>query len=187
MAQHYADRPEHAGIGTGVAAKLPFAINWTSAIGTGFIATAVNSLLLYLLPQMMGMPPVDMGKLLGTMVAPQGGAGALWMGWIWHFANGIVFTLIYAGVLLWQRQQSTWLTGLWFGVVLWIVAGIMMPIMLDMHPLVRSGMMKNPGLFMVGMGMMGLMLSLVTHLVYGVIAGATYKHSSVAGVPSQAR
>jgi p-aminobenzoyl-glutamate transporter AbgT len=30
---------------------------------------------------------------------------------------------------------------------------------------------------------MGVMLFLVAHLVYGMIAGAIYKHSSVAGVP----
>jgi hypothetical protein len=62
------------------------------------------------------------------------------------------------------------------------VAGIMMPVMMGMHPVVRSGMMMNPGLFMVGMGSMGVMLMLVSHLVFGVIAGAIYKHSSASSV-----
>ncbi len=53
-----------------------------------------------------------------------------------------------------------------------------MPVLLTMHLLVQPGQMQNPGLFLLGMGMGWLptLFDLGNHLVYGIIAGAIYKH-----------
>lgn len=154
-------------------------MNWGGGIWAGFIATVVITLLMYLVPPLMGMPPMDIGTQLGTMLVPQPGPAAFWLGMVWHFVNGIVFTLVYAGVLLALRKQSTVGTGLWFGAVLWLLGPMLiMPVMMAMHPLVQAGQMPNPGFFLLGMGMglMPALFDLVAHLIYGAIAGAIYKH-----------
>ena len=98
---------------------------------------------------------------------------------MWHFVNDIVFTLVYAGVLLALQKQSAARTVVGFGVVPWLLDPILvMPVMMARHPLVRTGQMQNLGFFILDMGM-GLMLALfdlVAYLVYGVIVGAIYKH-----------
>jgi uncharacterized membrane protein YagU involved in acid resistance len=156
----------------------PYALNWGLACAAGFVATIVITLMMYFVPPMIGMPPMDIGKMLGTMLLPQDGTAAFWVGMLWHFINGIVFVLIYAGVLLALRKQSTAGSGAVFGIVLWLLAMTMMPAMLSMHPLVRAGEMQNPGVFMLKMGgWTPAIFDLVGHLVYGVIAGLIYKHA----------
>jgi uncharacterized membrane protein YagU involved in acid resistance len=161
-----------------VPAVQPYALNWGLGIAAGFVATVVLTLMIYFVPPMMGMKPIEIPAMLGTMFLPQGGSAALWLGMVVHFMMGIIFTLIYAGVLLGLRTQSTWSTGAWFGGVLWLVAMLMMPVMMSMHPLVQAGKMTNPGVFMLGMGMgwMPAVFALVAHSVYGIIAGWIYQH-----------
>lgn len=167
-----------AGETPGAVATQPYALNWGSAVAAGFLGTVAITLMMYFIPPRMGMPPMDIGTMLGTMLMPQGGSMAFWLGMVWHFVNGIVFTIAYAAILLAFRKQSTWATGVGFGVVLWLLAMMIMPMMLSMHLLVRAGSMDNPGPFMLrmGKGWMPAMFDLVAHLVYAVIAGAIYKH-----------
>jgi hypothetical protein len=156
------------------------ALNWGLGIWTGFVATVAITLVMYWIPPLMGMPPMDIGTTLGTMLA-QPGPTAFWLGMAWHFVNGILFTLIYAGVLLALQKQSTAGTGAWFGAILWLIGPmLLMPVMMAKHPLVQAGQMVNPGFFMLnmGMGLMPALFDLVAHLVYGVIAGSIYRHTA---------
>jgi hypothetical protein len=178
---HPQEKRRHGGVVSPQPALItqPYALNWGLGIWAGFVATVAITLMMYWIPPLMGMPPMDIGTMLGTMLTPQPGPTAFWLGMAWHFINGIVFTLVYAGVLLALQKQSTAGTGAWFGAILWLLGPmLLMSVMMAMHPLVRAGQMQNPGFFMLnmGMGLMPALFDLVAHLVYGVIAGAIYKH-----------
>lgn len=165
-----------------MSAERPYALNWGLAIAAGLAATLAMTLMLYFVPPIMGREPMDIGMMLGTMIHAEPVPTARWIGLAMHFMNGVIFTLIYAGILLSLHKQSTWVTGLVFGAALWLVAMLMMPVMMGMNPLVQAGKMENPGLFLLnrgadGQGIMAPMFSLITHLVYGAIAGAMYKHA----------
>lgn len=56
----------------------------------GLVATGAMTLLMLVAP-MMGMPPMNMGAMLGGML----GTSAT-VGWMMHFMIGIVFTAVYA-------------------------------------------------------------------------------------------
>ena len=141
-------------------------------MGAGFLATAMG--------MTMGAKSVDLPATLGTLALPQGGPTALLAGTLWHYGNGILFTFVYAGVLLALGKQSTVRTGFWFGIALWTIAMLALPALTAAHPLVREGKADNPGVFLLGKGMgwTPSLFSLLDHLLYGVLAGVVYKHSS---------
>lgn len=156
-----------------------YALNTTRIIAAGIAATAAMTLMMYYGPPMVGMPPGDIGTILGTMLLPNNPGQALWIGLIMHLANGIIFAAIYAAVLLSLRQQSGGGTGAIFGVLLWLIEPmLLLPIILTMHPLVKTGRISHPGFFSLnlGMGWTPAAFSLATHLVYGVLVGLFYKH-----------
>ena len=172
-------RQEHRGLPRGdgvelagkptVPALRAFVPDWGQAVGAGFLATAMSA---------MSIKSLDVPALLGSMALPQGGPNAALIGTIWHFANGIAFALVYAKVLAAWQRQSTLGTGAGFGLVLWVVAMLLLPVLLSVHPLVRAGKMPNPGVFLLGLGagLVPAVSLLIGHLVYGVLAGALYKH-----------
>ena len=157
----------------------PYALDWGRAILGGLVGTVIITLMMYFVPPMMGMKPMDIGTMLGTMFLPHGGSTAFWLGMMMHFMMGIVFVLIYAAALLALHRQSTWKSGAVFGIVLWLMGPmLMMPVMMGMHPLVRAGAMMNPGFFMLGMGkgLMPALASLMMHLFYAISAALIYHH-----------
>jgi hypothetical protein len=44
-------------------------INWGIIVAAGLVATAIMTMLMYAAP-MMGMPKMDMGQMIGSMVLP---------------------------------------------------------------------------------------------------------------------
>ncbi len=155
----------------------PYALNWKSAFAAGFLATAALTLILYFLPPLFGYPPMNVAQQLGSFIALET-RNIFWAGMLWHLANGIFFTVVYAWVLLKARTQSDAKTGAVFGAVVWLLAMILMPVMMAFHPQVRAGVMANPGFFLRGLdpGLGLAMLDLFAHLVFGILAGVIYKH-----------
>jgi uncharacterized membrane protein YagU involved in acid resistance len=139
--------------------------NASKAIGAGFIATLVMTLMMYIAP-MMGMPKMDIATMLGSMFTsgmPQPWSGAWWTGMIFHFINGtIIFPLIYAYLLYPFLAGSPWLRGTEWGLILWLLAQAMV------MPMMGVGFFSAnaPQPFTSVMG------SLIGHIVYGAILGA---------------
>ncbi len=148
--------------------------NPARAVVAGVIATAVMTLLMMMAPK-MGMPEMPIARMLGSMFFPI--ERAMVPGMIIHFMmGGAVFGLAYAWLLEPRLPGPSAVRGLIYGAILWIVAGLMMPVVGLMHPLIKAGQMPSPGLFMIGMGgMMAVMGSLMGHLLYGVVLGGIYK------------
>jgi len=136
----------------------------------GFLATLAMTALMYMGP-VMGLPEMSIANMLGTMFASGPGL-ALAIGLLIHFMMGsLLFPLAYH-FLFQPGAGSGTPRGLWFGAGLWALANFMiMPMMSIVHPLVRSGAMRAPGLLMLNLGAMAPLGSLAGHLLYGALLG----------------
>ena len=129
---------------------------WIVAVVVGLIGTIVFGLLaMVMMPDMMGM--------IGAMY---GFEGNMVVGWSAHLFHGAVFALVYAAIVSVDqlRPYASRVAhgaglGLVYGVIIWVLAAsIVMPFWLGMPEMVPD--------FNV--------MSLVGHIVYGVIVGAGY-------------
>jgi len=119
----------------------------------------------------MGMPKMDIVDMLSTMFGKPNHT----LGWMMHFMMGVIFALIYA--FLWSLGvgSATWLNGLVFGAVHWLVVGVVMGMIPLMHAGIRSGAVKAPGLWMTNNGgMMAFVGGLIGHLVFGLVVALIY-------------
>jgi uncharacterized membrane protein YagU involved in acid resistance len=113
------------------------------------------------LAPMMGLPRMNPAEMLAGVM---GGNAAL--GWIGHFMIGVVLAAIYA-VVAPHLPGAPWVRGTLYSLAPWLVAQmVVVPMM---------GMPFFSGSVTMAMG------SLVGHLIYGAVVGATY------GEPAMAR
>lgn len=137
-------------------------IRISKAILGGIVGTALlTSMMYYVAPAMTGRT-MDIAGMLGSMV---GGSWAL--GMFVHMVNGIlVFPLIYTFIVSQWLPGPSWLRGMVWGGMLWIIAQtVVMPLM-------------GAGFFSAHAGgMRSVISSLLGHLVYGLAFGA------IAGTP----
>ena len=132
------------------------------AIVPGLAGTAAMTVLMYVAP-MMGMPKMDIVGMLGSMFTTNKGLATV-LGLIAHFMAGVVFAILYA--LLWSAGigSATWVWGLVFGVVHGIVAIVMIPLLMRLHPRapeMAGGLMAKAGM-------------LVAHLIFGLVVALVY-------------
>ena len=145
-------------------------MNILSAVIAGIVATLIFTAVLMMAPK-MGMPKMDIVGLLGSMFGKENQA----LGWMMHLMMGVVFALIYA--FLWSRGigASTWLFGLIFGAVHWLIVGMAMGTIPMMHTGIKSGAVQAPGLWMTNNGgLMAFMGGLVGHMIFGLIVALVY-------------
>lgn len=139
-------------------------------IVAGSVGTVAISIIMAMAPA-MGMPKMDIVGMLSTMFNKPNRT----LGWIMHFMMGIVFAFIYA--LLWSAGigSPTWLGGLIFGAVHWLVVGIVMGMVPMMHVGIRNGDVQPPGVWMMNNGgMMAFAGGLAGHLVFGLVVALVY-------------
>ncbi|MEP7136262.1 MAG: DUF6789 family protein [Chloroflexota bacterium] len=145
-------------------------MNVLNAVIAGVVASLVFSVVLAMAPK-MGMPKMDIVSLLGSMFGKPNQA----LGWMMHLMMGVVFALIYA--FLWSLGigAATWLFGLIFGAVQWLVVGMVMGMIPMMHAGIKSGAVKAPGLWMTSNGgLMAFMGGLVGHMIFGLVIALVY-------------
>ncbi|TAL97448.1 MAG: hypothetical protein EPN69_01100 [Rhodanobacter sp.] len=130
----------------------------------GFVATVVLSVLM-LLKSMMGvMPGLDIAGMLAGMAHNMMGLPASpAVGWMLHFLIGTVvwgigFALLYKAL----PGGGPVVKGIVFGVLAWLA------MMLIPMP------MAGAGLFGMHLGMMAPVMTLVLHLIWGAVLGATF-------------
>ena len=120
----------------------------------------------------MGMPKMDIVGMLGSMFSAESNR---MVGMIMHFMMGIVFAIIYA--LLWNAGIGTvsLLWGAIFGMVHWLISGVMMGGMSMMHAGVKAGTVNAPGVYMTNNGgMMAFMGGLIGHVIFGLVVALVY-------------
>ena len=137
-------------------------MDWIAAVIAGLAATTAISVVMTLAPR-MGIPPIAIWDLLGSMFDP---AGNRTLGWVAHFMMGVIFALIYA--FLWSTgiSSASVHSGVVFGAIHWLLVGLVMGMMPVLHAGMRAGGTATPGFYMLRAGgIMALMGGLVGHLI----------------------
>ena len=124
------------------------------------MGTAVMSVLL-LLPRWLGLGKIDVIPAVGVLITGKA-ENALSVGYLVHFASGIVFAYFYWGVLLLMRIPLVWwafgMAGCIHGIVVMLLVCITV---MEHHPIARYHE-RGP--------MTGL-AQLIAHIVYGIVVG----------------
>ncbi len=132
--------------------------NLTQGLIAGFVATVVLSALMVLKSMMGLMPELNVIAMLAKMTG-----GSPIMGWVGHFAIG---TILWGGLFAYLAPRipggSDWIKGMLFGIGAWL---LMMIVVMPM---------AGAGFFGANLGMMAAVMTLVLHLIYGAVLGATY-------------
>lgn len=124
----------------------------------GFIATLVLSALLLLKGSMGIAPELNIIRLLVSLGSIQEVAA-----WMDHFIVGVVvWGLLFGAYDAVAERPAHWLKGIIFGVFAWLM------MMMVFMPLVKAGFFGSR------IGIMAPVVTLIYHLVYGVVLGTTY-------------
>ncbi|NQU30294.1 MAG: hypothetical protein HQ525_06465 [Anaerolineae bacterium] len=145
-------------------------MNVFGAIIAGLAGTAALTMVMSMAPK-MGMPEMDIVGMLGSMF----GNSNRTLGMVIHFMMGIVFALVYAYLWSIGTGSATWLNGLIFGAVHWLIVGMAMAMIPMMHAGIKSGAVKAPGMWMTNNGgMKAFVGGLMGHMVFGLVAVFVY-------------
>lgn len=146
-------------------------MNIVAAVLAGIVGTVIISLIMALAPR-TGMPKMAIWEMLSSMFAPQGSTS---LGWVLHFMMGILFAIVYAVFWAAGIGSVSAASGALFGVVQWLIVGLMMGAMPMMHAGIRAGTAPAPGVYMLkNDGLMAFMGGLVGHVIYGVVVAVVY-------------
>ncbi len=130
----------------------------------GLVATGAMTILMLVAP-MMGMPPMNIGAMLGGML----GTSAT-VGWMMHVMIGVVFAAAYAFFFNQRLPISSPVArGAAYGVLLFALAEVMFALMRSM------GLMPPAGDHML-LSMMGMLMG---HLVFGAVLGGFFSAQRV--------
>lgn len=131
----------------------------------GLIATLVLTALMMIKKTMGVMPELDPVQMMSVMAAQKMGmAQNMIVGWVMHFMIGAVAWgagfAILNDILPTHSQIKK---GIIFGVIAWLLMMI--------GPMVMAG----NGLFGLALGPMAPIMTLMLHIVFGVVLGVVYK------------
>jgi hypothetical protein len=148
------------------------------ALAGGFVGTVVLTTGLRL-AQELGLTRMDIPLLLGTIFS-QDRSRANLIGYALHFFNGLIFSLLYAGVFF-AVGQAGWLFGAVLGLVHAAFAGgalvnVLLP---ALHPHMgtpwsdarESPILEPAGFMLRNYGRYTALATAVAHLSYGAIVG----------------
>ena len=153
-------------------------ILWGSVAG-GFVGTVVLTSGLRI-SQEMGWTRMDLPLLLGTIFSEDRSRASV-VGYAVHFANGLVFSLGYAGIF-YAVGRAGWDLGLALGAVHALFGGgVLVTILLPaVHPRMgtrwtdaeETPILESPGFMLHNYGYATAAITFVVHLAYGTIVGA---------------
>lgn len=159
---------------------LTSALDVGAALLWGVFATGVLTLLMAA-SQGLGWSRMSFPFMIGSMVTSHR-SRAMGLGFLLHFAFGVVFAVLYALVFEAWRQTAWWLGGLlgiFHGLFILVVV---MPALPDLHPRMAgkhhgptpTRQLEPPGVLGLNYGRTTPAVTLVAHIVYGVLLGAFY-------------
>jgi hypothetical protein len=131
------------------------------------------------LAQELGFTRMDLPLLLGTVFTDKRGPAAV-LGYVLHFANGLLFALAYYAVFR-AVGHAGWLFGGALGFVHAALAGgaLMTVLLPAVHPRMGSAwsdaeetpILEAPGFLLMNYGKRTVIWTVATHLAYGAIVG----------------
>jgi hypothetical protein len=129
-------------------------LSWKRAIIGGIAATAAMTMLMLVAPR-MGLPPMNVGAMLASVMG-----GNIVAGWTMHFVIGTVLAVVYAGAFATRLPGAGFARGALYALLPWALA------QLAVMPMMGAGLFG--GSFGAAFG------SLMGHLVYGAVLGGIY-------------
>ena len=128
--------------------------NLMRSVLTGLAGTVAMTAVMLMAPA-MGMPPMNIGAMLGSVMG-----GSLVLGWMAHFMIGTGFGVSYGAVFASRLPGAPALRGAVFSLGPWLMAQLVVMPMMGMG-LFSGSMLAAGG-------------SLLGHLVFGAVLGTTY-------------
>ena len=129
--------------------------------------------------QELGFTRMDIPLLLGTIFTDRRGAASV-IGYVVHFANGLVFALAYYGVFR-AVGHAGWFFGAALGLVhACLAGGALLTVLLPaVHPRMgtpwadaeETPLLEAPGFMLANYGPRTLLWTLVGHIGFGAIVG----------------
>ena len=131
-------------------------MNWNPgrAVLAGLAGTAAMTMLMLLAPK-MGLPPMNIGAMLGSVMG-----GNVTLGWVAHFMIGTALALGYAAVFSARLPGPAPIRGAIFSLVPWLMAQLLV------MPMMGLGFFSGSALAAGG--------SLMGHLLFGAVLGLVY-------------
>jgi|GEM_PF-1284884 len=113
-------------------------INLGRAIIAGLAGSAVMTALMLAAP-MIGMPPMNISEMLGSMLG-----GIVALGWAAHFMIGLVLAVIYTAVFAHRLPGPSPMRGALYGIAPWPMAQLVVV------PMIGSGLFSGSALVAAG-------------------------------------
>lgn len=139
------------------------------AVLGGATATILMTALLYLAP-VVGLPLLDMPRLIGGLFSADG-AVALGLGYVLFFLGGALVMPLFLAYF-WPSLPGEGIgflgaavKGLIFGLIAFALSGLMLWLLGVLN---RLEGLASPGPFALSLGLGGLLVLLVVHLLYGL-------------------
>lgn len=129
-------------------------VNVPRVVVAGLAGTLVMTVMMLMAP-MMGMPPMNIGKMLGSVMG-----GSVALGWVAHFMIGTVLAGIYAAVFVRGLPGPAAVRGIVYSLLPWLLAQVVV------MPMMGMGLFSGSAIMAAG--------SLMGHAIYGAIIGAVY-------------
>ena len=126
-------------------------------------ATAVMTLLMLIAP-FLGLPPMNAGALLGSIVG-----GNETIGWIQHFVIGIIFAFVYATFFNdWLPVENNILRGTMYGIIVFVFSEINFTL-INLFGFLTWHQKESMALMVAG--------NCLVRMAYGTILGLFFKSS----------
>ena len=147
-----------------------------AVIGSGLVATLAMTAVLYMgIAMMPKQITMNLLYMLGSMVIT-GKPVVYVVGAMIHIMMGLGFAFAHVGLFHAFDLESNFIGwGILFGVFHWMLVGMGMGMMKQMHPQMKSGALAAPGFFVVNYPAMTIIGFMMLHLLYGVLVGALYE------------
>src|SRR5918995_4234533 len=152
-------------------------MDWSGWATFGFGATVALTAVL-VTAQLAGLTRMDIPMLLGTILVEDPDKARV-VGFFIHLLNGQIFALMYAVAFALLDEASWWL-GAAFGAFHGFVAlTLIVPMLPGYHPRMASErsrpdpkrVLEPPGLFAGNYGRQTTIVTLVAHVLYGMLLG----------------
>ena len=143
---------------------------------SGGVTGAVLMTFFLLLLRAVGVSALNLELLLGSGMTHSLDGSAWLVGFGVHLCFGVLFALAYGALLLAARRSGA-AAGAALGVAHAVVAGIALPVVMSLHPLVVAGPLVNPGFFAMNLGLREVAIWLLAHVLYGAVVGTLLRPS----------
>lgn len=151
-------------------------IDWWQAIWAGAAGGAAMIAVMTMARKALGLPVASMPRYEGGIITGSNkGIASMAAGLMMHLIVSALIAPFYAWAFAEISGRATWRLGIIAGLVHWLIAGFIVPLMDRMNPCVQDGRIQAFGLF--GSNYSGSMVVgyLIGHLVYGAVVGWLYK------------